>query len=428
MGASGSNPGSDTHQIADQASTRRFAASAGLAGISGLELTQLVVRPRKLQLALTLPSQATCVVLIQPREDIPHAFVKNAHLALSVQGAGMPPGLDALLRRMAGHELAGTTFEMLIAPLTFIRVEQPTPPQPPKTAPQGPPPLESVEWCTTLRCNQSCDHCSLRAGSAVSGELSTDEALGVVDSLQKMGAQQVVLTGGEFLTRPDWRILLAATLQAIPNVIVSTNGWLGQELLQEVPKLPHTNRLKMSVSIVGPQAVHDGRRGPDSFRRALQFLEALSDAKPNVLTAVGLDNVESLGELRNLLADRDLTWNLWPVVHVGRADSGIALPPSHFDALARFMVETRQEWAHRIRVRASNWFEQKMPVLNWAGEQGCNCGFSTFFIAANGDVLSCQILLPHAWENLKRVPLEEIWRRYREEERRKVCHFARYLG
>ena len=54
-----------------------------------------------------------------------------------------------------------------------------------------------VVWELTLRCDHACTHCGSRAGVARDVELSTEEALGVVDQLAAAGAREVVLIGGE---------------------------------------------------------------------------------------------------------------------------------------------------------------------------------------------------------------------------------------
>jgi MoaA/NifB/PqqE/SkfB family radical SAM enzyme len=54
-----------------------------------------------------------------------------------------------------------------------------------------------VVWELTLRCDHACTHCGSRAGVARERELSTAEALVVVDQLASMGAREVVLIGGE---------------------------------------------------------------------------------------------------------------------------------------------------------------------------------------------------------------------------------------
>ena len=52
-------------------------------------------------------------------------------------------------------------------------------------------------WELTLRCDHACHHCGSRAVKARPDELTTDQALGVVQQLAAMGAKEVVLIGGE---------------------------------------------------------------------------------------------------------------------------------------------------------------------------------------------------------------------------------------
>src|SRR5215813_13238214 len=52
-------------------------------------------------------------------------------------------------------------------------------------------------WELTLRCDLSCRHCSSHAGRPRPDELSTREALAVVDEMADLGVLEVTLIGGE---------------------------------------------------------------------------------------------------------------------------------------------------------------------------------------------------------------------------------------
>src|SRR3954462_13016948 len=65
-----------------------------------------------------------------------------------------------------------------------------------------PKPLYAV-WELTLRCDQPCQHCGSRAGTARKSELSTDEVREVGAALARLGTQEVTLIGGEAYLRPD---------------------------------------------------------------------------------------------------------------------------------------------------------------------------------------------------------------------------------
>jgi MoaA/NifB/PqqE/SkfB family radical SAM enzyme len=52
-------------------------------------------------------------------------------------------------------------------------------------------------WEITLACDLACGHCGSRAGRARPDELTTAEALELVDQLAQLGVFDVVLMGGE---------------------------------------------------------------------------------------------------------------------------------------------------------------------------------------------------------------------------------------
>src|SRR5580658_5265991 len=67
-----------------------------------------------------------------------------------------------------------------------------------------------VVWELTLACNLKCSHCGSRAGKRRPDELTTDEALKVVDTLAGLGTRELTIIGGEAYLRRDWTDIVAA--------------------------------------------------------------------------------------------------------------------------------------------------------------------------------------------------------------------------
>ena len=65
-------------------------------------------------------------------------------------------------------------------------------------------------WELTLACDQRCTHCGSRAAEARADELTTAEALGVVDELAAMGTRELALIGGEAYLHPGVLDVVAA--------------------------------------------------------------------------------------------------------------------------------------------------------------------------------------------------------------------------
>lgn len=65
-----------------------------------------------------------------------------------------------------------------------------------------------VVWEITLACDLKCQHCGSRAGPRRAKELSTEECVEVIRSLERMGTREITLIGGEAYLRKDWTTLV----------------------------------------------------------------------------------------------------------------------------------------------------------------------------------------------------------------------------
>ena len=64
--------------------------------------------------------------------------------------------------------------------------------------------LKHAVWEITLSCNIHCLHCGSNADiNKRPKELSTDEALNLIEQLADLGCSRVVLSGGEPFMRKD---------------------------------------------------------------------------------------------------------------------------------------------------------------------------------------------------------------------------------
>src|SRR5689334_7167189 len=83
-----------------------------------------------------------------------------------------------------------------------------------------------VAWEITHRCNARCVHCYSASGPDADchGELTTPEALSVIDQLADAGLLVLAFSGGEPLMRKDWGVLVAHAVSRGLSVTVGTNG------------------------------------------------------------------------------------------------------------------------------------------------------------------------------------------------------------
>ncbi len=150
----------------------------------------------------------------------------------------------------------------------------------------------ALSWEVTSRCNAACCYCAFR--DAAPDELSTAEALRLIDEMHACGTRLLALTGGEPLTRGDLPCLVAALSGHGIELSLNSNGVL-------VPRREDVVRAmaRVQISLDGPEAVHDRVRGSGSWRRAVDAIDAcerwgVSVSVQAVLTRTNLPHVHDL--------------------------------------------------------------------------------------------------------------------------------------
>nr|WTB28366.1 mycofactocin radical SAM maturase [Streptomyces sp. NBC_00830]WTB35716.1 mycofactocin radical SAM maturase [Streptomyces sp. NBC_00830] len=134
-----------------------------------------------------------------------------------------------------------------------------------------------LTWELTYACNLSCAHCLSSSGRRDPRELSTAEAMAVIDELEAMQVFYVNIGGGEPTVRPDFFELLDYATAHHVGVKFSTNG---VRITREVARrLAATDYVDVQISLDGAVAdVNDAVRGPGSYDTALRAMQNLSDA------------------------------------------------------------------------------------------------------------------------------------------------------
>lgn len=128
-----------------------------------------------------------------------------------------------------------------------------------------------VSWVVTHRCNLHCVYCD--CPDHTQGELSTAEALDVVDELAALGAVRVHLTGGEPFMRKDLEGLIQRMRFFDMRVSLSSNGTLIPKRRRLLPMLR-----SVSLSLDGPPEVHDAHRAVGQFEEVRTALSVLREA------------------------------------------------------------------------------------------------------------------------------------------------------
>ena len=124
----------------------------------------------------------------------------------------------------------------------------------------------------TTQCNGRCLHCFARAGRPGRAALPPATVKAVLSEGREAGYRHLHVTGGEPLLWPGLlETLDAARAMGYRTAYLNTNGTL---LTRETARrLAGCEGLCLSVSLEGPEALHDRFRGRGAHRRAVSGIE-----------------------------------------------------------------------------------------------------------------------------------------------------------
>jgi len=192
-----------------------------------------------------------------------------------------------------------------------------------RTRPPGRPVRPVVIWNLTRRCNLRCKHCyTVSADMAFPGELTTGEAMGVIEDLKGFDIPALILSGGEPLARRDFFEIAAAARGAARYLALSTNGTgIVGETADRVAAIGFDY---VGISIDGIGAMNDWFRGRiGAFEQALAGVRACKarGIKVGLRFTITDDNAHQLPDLLDLCdAEGVDKFYLSHLVYAGRGD------------------------------------------------------------------------------------------------------------
>jgi radical SAM protein with 4Fe4S-binding SPASM domain len=256
-------------------------------------------------------------------------------------------------------------------------------------------------------CNLTCRHCWPRARDvAAAVSISPSDLQTLVESFIRLGVDTLILTGGEPLTHPDCMSMLArlAGQTGLDEVCLQTNGTLlTPDCVAQINTLPR-EKIRIQVSLDGAHpATHDGLRGTDRFRQAVDGVRRLSRMGwgPNIRLAFTEteSSMDSLPDLLNLADELGVGQVVSGcLVKKGRAgnDTDLKLPrPDQYQSLLTRYHEDQafQQQYHRLaNFSAIEWFNGRaFPIDNQ-----CQC-MRMPYVTAAGDLYPCNMLPEVRW-------------------------------
>ncbi|MBI3206603.1 MAG: radical SAM protein [Myxococcales bacterium] len=281
-----------------------------------------------------------------------------------------------------------------------------------------------VVWETTLRCDQHCRFCGTRAGKKHPDELTTDEAMGIVDQLHEMGTAEIAVHGGEAYLRDDFLPLVKAIrARGMECTMVTGGRGFTPELADGLKAADIT---AVSVSVDGLEATHDDLRGlKGSHRSALRAMELLRERGVAVgsNTQVNRKNYRELEGILDLVADRGAYgWQVQLMVPMGRAAEAEDLwlqPYDILEVMPRIAAARQRADQRGVKLWPGNnvgYFGPYEHLLRsdrtrYGFSSGCGGGIRTMGIEANGDIKGCSAMASQGFVggNVRDKRIREIW-------------------
>jgi AdoMet-dependent heme synthase len=181
-----------------------------------------------------------------------------------------------------------------------------------------------VIWETTQACDLACVHCRAEARpTRDAGELSTAEAVALMERVRAFGRPLFVLTGGDPLKRPDMVEIVSEGARMGLRVGMTPSG---TPLMtpEVIFAMKEAGLARLAVSLDGSTAaVHDSFRGVQgSWAWTIRMLMAAREAglTTQVNTTVTRETLADFDAIAELLTELDIAlWSVFFLVPTGRA-------------------------------------------------------------------------------------------------------------
>jgi len=288
-----------------------------------------------------------------------------------------------------------------------------------------------VSYSITTKCNLACKHCYSEATEdCAPDELTTEEALRLIDDLAGWGIGLLVFDGGEPLLRDDLlEIVSYASKKGIVTGVGSNGSFIDKKMAR---KMAEAGVQSASISIDGGNAeTHDSFRGkPGSFQEALRGASALRmgglPLQFNMVIRKGaLSQVPDM--LKLAVESGANAAEFFDLVEAGRAKEECpdeVLEPGERKAIMEWLAEAQADCPILIRVAACPMYplilkqrgihpkHSPMEMLRrvpYYG-RGCTAGmpFGYIVIRANGEVNPCMLLQVNLG-NVRERSITQIW-------------------
>ncbi len=271
-----------------------------------------------------------------------------------------------------------------------------------------------VAWELTHKCNAKCLHCYSNSSPDANceSELSTQEALNLIDELADAGLLVLAFSGGEPMLRKDWSTLVAHAVNLGMSVNIGTNGsCITTKTAQQLKQLGVKS---VTVSLDSHKSeIHDHfRQFPGLYNKTIKAIKILSDLDIRVVigftpTKINWLDGREIIELSIKLGAKAV--NLSEYVPAGRGTTKLALSPEELRNTLEQWIQLREVYKENITLI---WHDCRVGMLVPDNEKrdyiGCGAGRLLARILPDGTITPC-VFLPTPIGKYPQLSFNNIW-------------------
>jgi len=262
-------------------------------------------------------------------------------------------------------------------------------------------------WSLTNMCNLKCMHCYNDSGKRKDDELSTEEALQVVDKLAEANVTAVNFGGGECALRPDFLDICRALVEKGIDISYTTNGTTLDRIENDLD-LFHDVGVSIDFADSGKHDLFRGCEG--TYEQAIEAIDKLvangvSNEIVTCLTKLN-SNEEELSGLYDIVKEHNVdSWRLNRYRATGRAlynDSFLGMNSNQLKRAFDFLDSLRDD-------KTSTISEPLFRAIYGGSYQigGDPSGLYSFRIQTNGEVTP-SVFLSKSGGNIRDKSIDEI--------------------
>jgi radical SAM protein with 4Fe4S-binding SPASM domain len=288
-----------------------------------------------------------------------------------------------------------------------------------------------VSYSITRKCNLKCKHCySESVDQAAPDELSTEEAVRLMDDLSNWGIGLLIIDGGEPLCREDMLDVVKYASSKGIRTTIGSNGTLIDEGMAR--KMVEAGVMTVAISVDGADArTHDSFRGINgAFEQTFKGIEACRNVGLpfQFNTVIRKETLSQLDDMLRLAVEYGANAaEFFDLVAAGRARDECreqVLSNDERKSVMEWLAEAQEDCPIIIRVPACPMYplllqQKQIQPRHFPAEmlrrvpyygRGCAAGMPMGYvmIQANGDVNPC-MLLQVKLGNVRERSIISIW-------------------